>query len=57
MKKLEKRLHDVNVKMERYTCAECLPASCGCAAALSEQYVGAYHGNVSKNEMKSYRRS
>lgn len=54
MKKMEKRLRRDSVKVERYTCAECLPAGCTCPDG---GYADGKDGHVSRNEALSYCRS
>lgn len=56
MKKMEKRLRRDSVKVERYTCAECLPAGCTCASGVIP-YESNKVKHVQYNESLSYRRS
>lgn len=53
MKKMEKRLRRDSVKVERYTCAECLPYTCKCS---SVQYARGNDEQIAAEENKSYRR-
>lgn len=56
MKKMEKRLRRYSVKVERYTCAECLPPGCECHG-ISSPWESTQNKHVAKMEALSYRRS
>lgn len=53
MKKMEKRLRRDSVKVERYTCPECLPYNCNCSRV---QYARGHDEQIDDEENKSYRR-